>query len=107
MILPVAFLIGAYFFGSVPYGFLIARWHGFDIRAKGSGNIGATNVGRLLGRKSLLIKSLQGYKITTFPAVNTLYNAMKHADPITKALTSGTSNVSRAARPACRRSRSA
>jgi acyl phosphate:glycerol-3-phosphate acyltransferase len=51
MILPVVFLIGAYLFGSVPYGFLIARWHGFDIRAKGSGNIGATNVGRLLGRK--------------------------------------------------------
>ncbi|HLW63697.1 MAG TPA: glycerol-3-phosphate 1-O-acyltransferase PlsY [Gemmataceae bacterium] len=51
MILPVVYLIGAYLFGSVPYGFLIARWHGFDIRAKGSGNIGATNVGRLLGRK--------------------------------------------------------
>ncbi|HEV3145671.1 MAG TPA: glycerol-3-phosphate 1-O-acyltransferase PlsY [Gemmataceae bacterium] len=51
MILPVVFLVGAYLFGSVPYGFLIARWHGFDIRAVGSGNIGATNVGRLLGRK--------------------------------------------------------
>jgi acyl-phosphate glycerol 3-phosphate acyltransferase len=51
MFLPVVFLIAAYLFGSVPYGYLIARWHGHDIRTRGSGNIGATNVGRLLGRK--------------------------------------------------------
>ncbi len=37
--------------GSLPCGFWLARAKGVDIRKKGSGNIGATNVGRLLGRE--------------------------------------------------------
>lgn len=36
--------------GSVPFGYLIARARGIDIRQHGSKNIGATNVGRVLGR---------------------------------------------------------
>ena len=40
----------AYAFGSIPWGALIAKFHGLDIRRYGSGNIGATNVRRLLGR---------------------------------------------------------
>lgn len=40
----------AYLLGSVPVGFLLARARGIDIRAQGSGNIGATNVGRVLGK---------------------------------------------------------
>jgi acyl phosphate:glycerol-3-phosphate acyltransferase len=40
-----------FFVGSIPWGLLIARLKGIDIRAHGSGNIGATNVGRVLGRK--------------------------------------------------------
>ncbi|MFB5649957.1 glycerol-3-phosphate 1-O-acyltransferase PlsY [Leptospira wolffii] len=44
--------IGASFLiGSVPFGFLIAKKYGLDIRKKGSGNIGATNVSRILGWK--------------------------------------------------------
>lgn len=43
-------LVGAYLIGSIPIGFLVARAAGgFDIRGKGSGNIGATNVLRTLG----------------------------------------------------------
>lgn len=41
----------AYLLGSIPFGLLIARFHGIDLRRVGSGNIGATNVVRALGRK--------------------------------------------------------
>jgi acyl phosphate:glycerol-3-phosphate acyltransferase len=50
--MAVVFLIlAAYFFGAIPFGFLIAKAHGIDIRKVGSGNIGATNVSRALGKK--------------------------------------------------------
>ena len=47
----VLFPLAAYVMGSVPFGVLIARAHGVDLRKVGSGNVGATNVGRTLGRK--------------------------------------------------------
>ncbi len=41
-----------YLCGSIPYGYLIVRFlRGVDLREHGSGNIGATNAGRLLGRR--------------------------------------------------------
>jgi glycerol-3-phosphate acyltransferase PlsY len=46
-----ALLIGAYLLGSVPFGLLIAACFGIDLRKVGSGNIGATNLSRALGRK--------------------------------------------------------
>jgi glycerol-3-phosphate acyltransferase PlsY len=43
--------IFAFLLGSIPFGMLIARARGIDIRAHGSGNIGATNVLRVVGKK--------------------------------------------------------
>ena len=40
----------AYLLGSIPFGYLVGKTHGMDIREHGSGNIGATNVRRTLGK---------------------------------------------------------
>ncbi len=40
-----------YFVGAIPFGYLAGKLNGLDVRLAGSGNIGATNVGRLLGRR--------------------------------------------------------
>jgi len=42
---------GAYLIGSFPSGFLIGKARGVDLRKEGSGNIGATNALRVLGKK--------------------------------------------------------
>jgi len=44
--------LAAYLLGSIPTGFLVAKGKGIDIRTVGSGNMGATNVFRVLGKTS-------------------------------------------------------
>src|SRR6516164_10152442 len=44
-------VIGSYLFGSIPFGYLAGKIGGIDIRKVGSGNIGATNVVRTLGKR--------------------------------------------------------
>ncbi len=55
----------AFFLGSIPCGLLIAKARGVDIRQHGSGNIGATNVLRVMGKKfgipCLLLDVLKGF----------------------------------------------
>lgn len=47
----IIFILSFYFIGAIPTGYLIGKMQGIDIRTKGSGNIGATNVLRVLGVK--------------------------------------------------------
>ena len=47
----LAWLGGAYLVGSIPFGFLIGKMRGVDVRTVGSKNIGATNVFRTVGKK--------------------------------------------------------
>jgi acyl phosphate:glycerol-3-phosphate acyltransferase len=55
----------AFLLGSIPFGLLMARAKGIDIRAHGSGNIGATNVMRVMGKKygipCLILDILKGF----------------------------------------------
>ncbi len=56
----------AYLLGGIPFGYLLVRWKtGADVRAVGSGNIGATNVqrtaGTLAGVLTLVLDVLKGY----------------------------------------------
>ena len=57
--------VGAYLLGSIPSGFLMARARGVDITKVGSGNIGATNAFRVLGKTAgtlvLLADALKGF----------------------------------------------
>ena len=65
MLLAVVLCLGAYVLGSIPTGLLVGRARGVDIRAIGSGNIGATNVARGLGRRwaalVLVADALKGF----------------------------------------------
>lgn len=50
----VLLMIAAYLVGSIPFGFIIGKMHGIDIRKYGSGSIGTSNVARTLGKKAAM-----------------------------------------------------
>lgn len=60
ILIPAAYLLGA-----VPFGLLIAKSKGVDIRREGSGNIGATNVFRVIGKGwgicTFILDALKGF----------------------------------------------
>jgi glycerol-3-phosphate acyltransferase PlsY len=63
--LSITLPVLAYLLGSIPFGVVIARARGIDLRTVGSGNIGATNAARALGKKLgavvLLLDALKGF----------------------------------------------
>nr|WP_211193906.1 glycerol-3-phosphate 1-O-acyltransferase PlsY [Pyxidicoccus fallax] len=64
-LVPSALVLLGYLAGSIPFGVLLTRWlRGVDVRQQGSGNIGATNVTRVAGKKLgavvLLLDALKG-----------------------------------------------
>ncbi len=65
MVLTLLGLLLVYFVGALPVGYVLARIAGVDIRTQGSGNIGATNVLRTLGKGpatiTLLLDIAKGY----------------------------------------------
>ena len=63
ILIKILFILLAYILGSIPFGYLIGIIKGIDISKQGSGNIGATNVGRLLGKKyAILVLTLDALK---------------------------------------------
>ena len=65
-------IVAAYLIGSIPFGFLVGKMRGVDVRTVGSKNIGATNVFRTVGRKwgllAFALDFLKGF-IPTFLAL--------------------------------------
>ncbi|GAB5497513.1 MAG: glycerol-3-phosphate 1-O-acyltransferase PlsY [Phycisphaerales bacterium] len=79
-------ILGAYLVGAIPFGLLIAKSKGIDIRKHGSGNIGATNVGRVLGKKFFAIcftlDMLKGLAPTlAFGLVSGIIGSDEHVSP--------------------------
>ena len=73
MINMVIVVLLSYIVGSIPTSVMLSKWgHGFDIRSKGSGNAGGTNVFRVLGWKSgvfvIIVDALKGVIATTVVA---------------------------------------
>lgn len=50
ILIYILLIVGSYLIGAIPFGFLIGKIYDVDIREVGSGNIGATNVTRILGK---------------------------------------------------------
>ena len=69
ILLLIAIFVLSYLTGAIPWGFIIGTLKGVDIREQGSGNIGATNVTRIIGKRwgvlCFFIDFLKGF----FPVV--------------------------------------
>lgn len=74
----------SYFLGSIPTGYLVAKAKGVDIRSVGSGNIGATNVFRILGKGPgifvLSVDALKGFLACRLVA-GLVWKYLGHAGP--------------------------
>ena len=61
----ILYLLGTYLLASIPFGYIVGKLFGKDITKEGSGNIGATNVTRTIGKKAgalvLILDLLKGF----------------------------------------------
>ncbi len=68
--------VAGYFVGAIPFGYLVARAHGVDILKHGSGNPGATNVKRVVGKRAgnfvFLLDFLKGTLAAGWPLIAAL-----------------------------------
>ena len=59
MILTISIVLSSllmgYLIGSIPFGYMVGKFHGVDLTAEGSGSTGTTNALRLLGKKAAFI----------------------------------------------------
>ncbi|MCA9670973.1 MAG: glycerol-3-phosphate 1-O-acyltransferase PlsY [Myxococcales bacterium] len=78
--LGVILVVCAYLLGSIPFGLLLCRLRGIDLREIGSGNIGATNAARALGKKGgaivLVLDALKGFVPVLLTAMLTRGDAL-------------------------------
>ncbi|MBV7272519.1 glycerol-3-phosphate 1-O-acyltransferase PlsY [Clostridium thailandense] len=79
-------VIISFLFGSIPTGYLVTKnMYGIDIRTKGSGNIGSTNVKRIVGRKPSLITQVMDIAKGMIPVIIGIYISNTMSLPIPKA----------------------
>ena len=80
----IVLIAAAYLAGSVPFGLLVGKAKGIDVRKAGSGNIGATNVARLLGRRYFFLVFFLDLLKGMFPVLAGFFvlrgRPMTHAD---------------------------
>jgi len=88
----IVVLLTSYFLGSVPAGFLAGKARGIDVRTVGSGNIGATNSFRVLGKTAgamvLFTDAFKGFaaaRWTPLLAVQLFPGAAPHREYLTLA----------------------
>ena len=83
-LLYIAIFLGGYLIGSIPFGLLIGLSQGKDVRKEGSGNIGATNVTRVVGSKAgklcFALDFLKGAIPITAVAILTKYGLLSELE---------------------------
>ncbi|MDB6122714.1 MAG: acyl-phosphate glycerol 3-phosphate acyltransferase [Pedosphaera sp.] len=82
ILICIAVALVAYFLGSIPTGYLVGKAKGIDLRTMGSGNIGATNAFRILGKPAgifvLVVDGLKGWMaVALVPGL--IYGLLKHS----------------------------
>jgi glycerol-3-phosphate acyltransferase PlsY len=75
LLVPAAYLVG-----SIPFGLIVGKAKGVDPRKAGSGNIGATNVGRLLGKKFFALVFILDLLKGLIPMLAAAF-VLRHATP--------------------------